>query len=1068
MKKIFLTLNILLIILSLFFMVGCGGTVDLDVETVSVEMVTIEKEGESVLALLVKGWASSSAQNYGFRVSGEDYREDFLANNMDGDGYFSEYLTDLPADKELNVRAFVGTATPEYGKEKTFDGFSGATESVEMNMPSISMMLGGEPYTLTVEILPSNYPYRSVAWSVEDGSVLSVVGGVLTPKKAGKTTVIATARDGATTQCVVTVREFVNVSVNISDVKLFTGETEQLYATVTPDTVSDNGVIWKSADTSIVKVDQNGLVTGVGGGTAFVYAYSVVNDTVYGSCKVTVAGEYSIKLNRDEITLDQGDEYTLIATILPEDINWADIVWSSSDESVVVVSGGKVTAVGKGYAKIFAKLYGVVAECDVLVKNDLTINFVLDGDIYATRYTGASQNNVVEIPKDPVDALTSDEPFYFLGWYSDKNYKNKVDKNTKFYQNATVYAKTESIFTYDVSDGCAVITGFRAGHEKANLIIPTKIGDYTVKAIDYSAFWDSDVETLTIRGGLTTIYDDAFRDSVSLDTVTFGKDVTLRRIGDSAFRGCTALTDIELPVTVAYVGELCFYGCTQIPKAYGQLYSKNLERKEYYSPKYVYEFLGEDTLPIGGYIEPSVHYLASYVTLEEAIESYIGSGTNIIIGCGGRAGNYSDEYRDMLIYLEKYGGMMFERTNSVTNPWEYVAYAGQHCEDEAGVIQWDESLYYYSPWEPSDGSFSQMLIGRQHVDQKNWKKFYARKLRLMNLLPINSPKTAFVFGATYYGYNSEIDRYDENGELVSKGHDLFDSYVMKYANPDAYYKSYIDHMNPDVFCYDFYPLWANGAGNEAHLNYPELNSRHFEQLYKTRYYAEDYNKEVYGSYVPFWNFVQICQWGNRWSGSRAATYSELMWQINTAFAFGSKGYQYYVFYDVEPNEVEGSGHVECPMNMDGTINKVPYEKTVRANMQSQAMAKWLLNANVDHLSQVGENPNGESIHYKMFRTRDAGMEWSLSSSSGKNHLVSYMKYYANNNRYDENEQGDVRELYFVCNNGTQDTNKGSITLKFERAVSGSYIYNGVEKTFSGTTLTVNTNAGEGFAVLLDK
>ena len=139
-----------------------------------------------------------------------------------------------------------------------------------------------------------------------------------------------------------------------------------------------------------------------------------------------------------------------------------------------------------------------------------------------------------------------------------------------------------------------------------------------------------------------------------------------------------------------------------------------------------------------------------------------------------------------------------------------------------------------------------------------------------------------------------------------------------------------------------------------------------------------------------------------------------------------------------------------------------------ANRQSQAFGKWLLNANVDHIAQYGANPNGETINNKMFTSRDPSMSWSLSSTSGKNNLVSYMKYYANNNQYAEGGEGDVRELYFVCNNATQHESDGNITLNFNKHVTGSYIHSGVEHTFSGTTLTVYTAAGEGIAVLLDR
>ena len=132
------------------------------------------------------------------------------------------------------------------------------------------------------------------------------------------------------------------------------------------------------------------------------------------------------------------------------------------------------------------------------------------------------------------------------------------------------------------------------------------------------------------------------------------------------------------------------------------------------------------------------------------------------------------------------------------------------------------------------------------------------------------------------------------------------------------------------------------------------------------------------------------------------------------------------------------------------------------------MAKWLLNASVDHIAQYGDNPQDEVISSESFVPRDKDFKWTLQSTSGKNHLVSFMKYYANNNEYADGVEGDVRELYFVCNNHNLPVNNGDITLNFDREVEGSYIYDKKERRFKGRSLTVNCCAGEGFAVLLDK
>ena len=62
------------------------------------------------------------------------------------------------------------------------------------------------------------------------------------------------------------------VSLDKTDMKLNRGDKGQLKATVLPETTDAittyKDVTWSSSDTGVATVDENGVVTGVGGGTA--------------------------------------------------------------------------------------------------------------------------------------------------------------------------------------------------------------------------------------------------------------------------------------------------------------------------------------------------------------------------------------------------------------------------------------------------------------------------------------------------------------------------------------------------------------------------------------------------------------------------------------------------------------------------------------------------------------------------------------------------------------------------------------------------------------------------------
>ena len=84
-----------------------------------------------------------------------------------------------------------------------------------------------------------------------------------------------------------------------SSVMISVGETAQLTAIVTPFNATNKNVVWSVDDASVISVDQNGLVTGVGEGTARVYvtteeggytAYAVI--TVLPALGYLIGGYY--------------------------------------------------------------------------------------------------------------------------------------------------------------------------------------------------------------------------------------------------------------------------------------------------------------------------------------------------------------------------------------------------------------------------------------------------------------------------------------------------------------------------------------------------------------------------------------------------------------------------------------------------------------------------------------------------------------------------------------------------------------------------------------------------------
>ena len=78
-------------------------------------------------------------------------------------------------------------------------------------------------------------------------------------------------------------------------------------------------------------------------------------------------GVQSVTLSQTQLSLAPGESETLTATALPEDAADRTVTWSSSDEDVVTVTGGTVTALAEGNATVRAACGNIFAECAVTV-----------------------------------------------------------------------------------------------------------------------------------------------------------------------------------------------------------------------------------------------------------------------------------------------------------------------------------------------------------------------------------------------------------------------------------------------------------------------------------------------------------------------------------------------------------------------------------------------------------------------------------------------------------------------------------------------------------------------------
>lgn len=142
------------------------------------------------------------------------------------------------------------------------------------------------------------------------------------------------------------------ILVNPTTVNLTVGGTQTVEATLTPNGARGT-ITWNTSDSSVATVDQTGIVTAVGPGTATITAtcleYTATADVTVAAATVAVTG---VTLDESTATVNVGETVTLTATVAPENATNTNVTWSSDEETVATVEDGVVTGVSAGTATI--------------------------------------------------------------------------------------------------------------------------------------------------------------------------------------------------------------------------------------------------------------------------------------------------------------------------------------------------------------------------------------------------------------------------------------------------------------------------------------------------------------------------------------------------------------------------------------------------------------------------------------------------------------------------------------------------------------------------------------------
>jgi uncharacterized protein YjdB len=216
-----------------------------------------------------------------------------LANDSVGGVWSSNNASVLNIDANSGVvtSAIAGTAIFSYTIINAAGCAAIVSKSVTaFDIPTVATISGGNSVCVGSTITLSSATPNGV-WSSLTTSVASIDNaGLLTGNAAGGTTIKYTVTD-ATTTCVNNASLIVTVNA-LPIVPAITGASAVCLNKTTTLSNSTLGGMWISSNTSVATIDNSGIVTGVGAGTATI-TYSVTNAS---NCTATATSNITVNV----------------------------------------------------------------------------------------------------------------------------------------------------------------------------------------------------------------------------------------------------------------------------------------------------------------------------------------------------------------------------------------------------------------------------------------------------------------------------------------------------------------------------------------------------------------------------------------------------------------------------------------------------------------------------------------------------------------------------------------------------------------------------------------------------
>lgn len=270
----------------------------------------------------------------------------------------TEYTLALKIGENEEKAISKGDVLDEEGIGKVtvnYDKFSADYEVVVINMPELLTLTDGSGNEITEAgmetgdefslkaSLKFNLPYNTrFEWQTSDESIASLASETgadmtVTALEPGTADITVTVIDekGRPVDGVKSRKISFRIESHIKEIKILDGdisidkgESHRIKPEIIPGNATDS-LEWSSSDENVAVVDENGLVTGTGGGEAWITVTTPQGLT--DSCKVRVSEKAEdLKLNPEELEIDTEDYDVLWAMVKNPKAN-GEVIWNIDD-----------------------------------------------------------------------------------------------------------------------------------------------------------------------------------------------------------------------------------------------------------------------------------------------------------------------------------------------------------------------------------------------------------------------------------------------------------------------------------------------------------------------------------------------------------------------------------------------------------------------------------------------------------------------------------------------------------------------------------------------------------------